>query len=56
VGGPRCCKRGSYLSILAAIDFVEEHFGVAMERLDVVCRHCGKNNQCIRVRCPFYSK
>lgn len=55
VGGPRCCKRGSYLSILAAIDFVEEHFGVAMERSDVVCRHCGNNNQCIKVRCPFYS-
>ena len=27
IGGPRCCKRNSYLSILAAIDFVrsEEH-------------------------------
>ena len=56
VGGPRCCKRGAYLSILAAIDFVEEHFGITMERSDVVCRHCGKNNQCIKVRCPFYFK
>lgn len=25
VGGPRCCKRDSYLSILSAIDFVKEH-------------------------------
>ena len=56
VGGPRFCKRGSYLSILTAIDFVEKHFGITMERSDVVCRHSGKNNQCIRVRCPFYSK
>ena len=31
-GGPRCCKRDSFLSILAAVDFVEEHFGVKMEK------------------------
>lgn len=27
-GGPRCCKRDSYLSILSAVDFVKENFGV----------------------------
>ena len=54
VGGPRCCKRGSYLSILAAIDFVESHFGITMEKPDVICRHYSNNNQCIRMRCPFY--
>lgn len=53
VGGPRCCKRDSYLSILAAIDFVEEHFGIKMESSSVVCNHFKKNNQCIGVRCPF---
>ena len=31
VGGPRCCKRDSYISILSAIDFVREHLGVVME-------------------------
>ena len=31
VGGPRCCKRDSYLSILAAVEYVKEHFGVEME-------------------------
>ncbi len=31
-GGPRCCKRDSFLSILAAVDFVREHLGVEMER------------------------
>ncbi|MBO7265685.1 MAG: SAM-dependent methyltransferase [Alistipes sp.] len=55
-GGPRCCKRDSYLSILAAIDFVEANFGIAMQRCDVECRHFGKNNQCIRLRCPFFPK
>ena len=31
-GGPRCCKRGSFLSILAAIDFVQQHFPISMEK------------------------
>ncbi len=53
VGGPRCCKRDSYLAILSAIDFVKEHFGVEMERSEVVCVHSAKNNQCIGKRCPF---
>lgn len=53
VGGPRCCKRDSYLSILAAIDFVKEHFGVEMEKPEVVCSHSAQNNQCIGKRCPF---
>ncbi len=53
IGGPRCCKRNSYLSILAAIDFVAEHFAVEMEKPEIVCRHAAQNNQCIGKRCPF---
>lgn len=53
VGGPRCCKRNSYLSILAAIDFVSEQFQIQMEKPEVVCRRMAQNNQCIGKRCPF---
>ena len=53
VGGPRCCKRDSFLSILSAVDFVKEHFGVEMEKPEVVCRYSSLNNQCIGKRCPF---
>ena len=53
IGGPRCCKRDSFLSILAAIDFVKEHFGVEMETHEVVCGYSQQNNQCIGKRCPF---
>ena len=53
VGGPRCCKRDSFLSILAAIDFVEEHFGIEMEKHEIICIHSSQNNQCIGKRCPF---
>lgn len=53
VGGPRCCKRDSFLSILAAIDFAKEHFGVEMTKPRIVCTHSAKNNQCLGSRCPF---
>ena len=53
IGGPRCCKRDSYISILQAIDFVKEHFGIEMEKIQVVCGYSSKNNQCIGNRCPF---
>lgn len=53
VGGPRCCKRDSFLSILAAIDFVRQHFRIEMEKPEVICKYSAKNNQCIGKRCPF---
>ena len=53
IGGPRCCKRDSFLSILTAIDFVKTHFGIEMEKPEVVCRFSAQNNQCIGKRCPF---
>lgn len=53
VGGPRCCKRDSFLSILAAIDFVKEHFGVEMEKPEIICDYSARNNQCLGKKCPF---
>lgn len=52
-GGPRCCKRDSYLSILATVDFVKEHLGVEMKRAEVKCSRSAQNEQCIGSRCPF---
>ena len=52
-GGPRCCKRDSYLTILEAVRFVREKLGVEMEAQDIVCNYSAKNNQCIGKRCPF---
>lgn len=53
IGGPRCCKRDSYLSILSAIDFVKENFGIEMVKPEIICTHSENNNQCIGKRCPF---
>ena len=53
IGGPRCCKRDSYLSILSAIEFVKENFGIELDAPEIVCSHASLNNQCIGKRCPF---
>ena len=53
IGGPRCCKRDSFISVLSAIEFVKEHFGIEMENAEVVCHYSAQNNQCIGKRCPF---
>ena len=54
VGGPRCCKRNSYLAILSAVEFVKQRFGVVMEKQEITCDTYENNNQCIGVRCPFF--
>lgn len=53
IGGPRCCKRDSYISLLTAIDFIKEIFNINMDKSEIHCRHYKQNNQCIGARCPF---
>lgn len=56
IGGPRCCKRNSYISIVKAIQFTKEHLGIKMKSNQINCIHSKQNNQCIKARCPFYNK
>ena len=56
VGGPRCCKRNSYLAIQEAVAFCAEHLDVRMELGPIRCSHIGKNRQCIGKACPFCVK
>ncbi len=53
-GGPRCCKRDSYLAVLAAVDFVAEQLHIQMKKTTPVCTRSQQNQQCIGKRCPFY--
>lgn len=54
IGGPRFCKRDSYIAMISAIDYVEENFNIQMEKPVIKCIHSDKNNQCIKERCPFH--
>ena len=54
IGGPRCCKRDSFLAIRTAVDFTSEHLGVRMELPEIIeCEFAPLNRQCIGDRCPF---
>lgn len=54
-GGPRCCKRDSFLSILEAAKFTEEKTGVKMEIPEQIsCSFHEENGQCLKKHCPFH--
>lgn len=54
IGGPRCCKRDSFLAVREAVVFVKEHFGISMELPPVIqCEFSVMNEQCIEKRCPW---
>ncbi len=55
VGGPRCCKRNSFISIEMAIDLIEENFNIVLEKEEINCKYSNYNNQCIKNRCPYYN-
>ena len=56
-GGPRCCKRNSFIAIQEAVKFVKENFNVTLSiSNDVKCDFNHLNKECIKEKCPFYSK
>lgn len=56
-GGPRCCKRDSYLAIQSAIQYVKDVFKVEMETSkDTICKFYSRNPTCKLSDCIFYPK
>ena len=55
-GGPRCCKRDSYLAVLEAVKFTKKHLNITMDIDNIVCSHSHKNNQCLQEACLFHKK
>ncbi|MDD6301840.1 MAG: DUF5714 domain-containing protein [Bacillales bacterium] len=56
IGGPRCCKRNAYLSLITAVEFVKNKYDIQMEMNDINCEFSSFNKQCIKERCPFYNR
>jgi hypothetical protein len=54
IGGPRCCNRGSLVSMKNTVQQVREKLGVEMEWYDRKCVHKDWNKQCKGEACPFY--
>ena len=54
-GGPRCCKRDTFLAVREAVAFVEEHFAEKLPVSErVQCHFHARNRECLLSGCPFY--
>ncbi len=53
-GGPRCCKRCSYIAVRAAAEQAKDLLKIDMEMATPIeCRYRDDNEDCIGERCPF---
>jgi predicted RNA-binding Zn-ribbon protein involved in translation (DUF1610 family) len=54
VGGPRCCKRTTWLALLSGVRFAREELGLALEGRGPRCEFHARNDDCLERDCPFY--
>jgi hypothetical protein len=56
-GGPRCCKRDSFLAIKQAAKFIEQHLKIQLNISDpILCDYSDLNKECLHGNCPFYKE
>lgn len=55
-GGPRCCKRDSFLALEVAIGFLKTYFDVALPLEKIDCDFSEQNRQCKKSACKYYSR
>lgn len=53
--GPKCCKRDTYLSILASIEFLKDKFAINLESSEPKCTFSLRNKTCGREECEFFN-
>ena len=55
-GGPRCCKRNTYLALQSADAFLQKEFGTTLEMPESIrCDFSPLNKECRKEACPFYN-
>jgi hypothetical protein len=57
VGGPRCCKRDTFIALKQAVEFMKATYDVSMHLPDrIVCTFSHLNKECKKEKCQFYRK
>ncbi len=55
-GGPRCCKRDTFLALQSAQVFLEQNFDVSLPISEpIMCGFSDMNKECLEGACPYYS-
>lgn len=53
-GGPRCCKRDTYIAIEAARDFIQKYKNITMPSAEKnLCNYSHKNKECTGINCIY---
>jgi hypothetical protein len=56
IGGPRCCKRCTWLALLSTAEQISGVLGLSVEMETPVCCYHDHNQECLKNSCPFYPK
>ncbi len=57
VPGPRCCKRTAFLSLEEAIPYINDKLELHLSMEDnIKCKYHDRNQQCKKVKCPYFSE
>ncbi len=54
-GGPRCCKRDTYLALETAIEFIRDNFAISLPISTAKCTFSLRNRTCKHEDCQFYN-
>lgn len=57
LGGPRCCKRDTFMALKTAKKFAKQKFQIALDVPDTItCEFNEFNHECLEEGCPFHAK
>jgi hypothetical protein len=56
MGGPRCCKRDTFLALQTAQAFLKANLGVTLEMISPIrCDFSPLNKECLKSDCMFFA-
>lgn len=56
-GGPRCCKRTCYLSLMEAVPYINRRLDLNIKFNDaLICGYSDQNKECLKADCPFHER
>ncbi len=56
-GGPRCCKRDTFLAVKTAVGFLRKEMGIDLPLEDrMACDFSSLNKECLRADCPYFEE
>jgi hypothetical protein len=56
-GGPRCCKRDTFIALLETIRYLHDNFSMSLGNNESIkCEFNNLNKECLKNNCFFYKK